>query len=135
MIQRERQYTLGIETDLPPDKLEERALRTLNVAPVSGVSVAPRGGTVLEGHYGGGTLGRQIVVDALPHQSGGRLLVVAVNTRMADGSLQSAVEGLAQYTPKMAGGWTLDAIARPAPVSWAAEVPEAISDSLYGWVL
>ena len=137
VIQRERQYTLGIE-DRSAARQNWRSGRcALSMwRPSPGCRWPPGAEPFWRGHYGGGTLGRQIVVDSLPHQSGGRLLVVAVNTRMADGSLQSAVEGLAQYTPQDGGG--MDAgcdRAAPRRSSWAAEVPEAISDSLYGWVL
>jgi hypothetical protein len=133
MSNRDRATTLGLNTDLPPDLLEERALRLMDVVPASPVSVRPRFGSQLIEHYSSVTLGRQLVVDALPLRSDDRLLLVAINNRDdGEGGTNTTMEGLEQFKPKVIAGSTLESIAFPGGPSWTGA---GTAENVYGWVV
>ena len=100
----DRSIFLGLNTDAPPDRLENQAFRVKNVVPTSPTTIAPRGGTELVKHYQPMALGRPIVVDGLPGDLGGGVLVVCMNVVDAgagDGRLTQRVDGVYVFRPEL----------------------------------
>ncbi len=134
-MDKDRQTALSLNTDRPPDQLGDNAFDCRNVVASSDVSMAPRWGTKLEGHFNSATLGRQIVVVQLPHRTDTRLLVVMINTTEVNGSPISVVEGLAEFAPKTVGGTTeLAIVTYPGPIPWDEFGDQEIGNFIYGWV-
>ncbi|MBU2685633.1 MAG: hypothetical protein KKF27_20520 [Gammaproteobacteria bacterium] len=96
-MEQDKQIALGLNTDLPPNRIGDQALRAVNVVPASAISMKPRPGTSKTASYHTVTLGRKLVLDDLPQRTDGKYLVVAVNTTASD---TSATEGLAVYVAK-----------------------------------
>lgn len=91
-----RTQTLGLNTDLPPDRLEERAFQNCNVVPKSNQTVAPRWGESKIASYTLAGAGRALYVDDCPERSDTSVIIVAVNTTN-DGGLAHAIEGVTRH--------------------------------------
>ena len=128
-----RDNTLALATDLPPDRIGDRAFRIKNLLPRSKMTAAPRAGTSLVGHYTAGSTGRQIIVDTLPGRSDDEVLIVCVNTRSGPASTAEGLfryrailstHGAVQFDPDDVGG-----------TDWGAGGDESVAAHVYGWVL
>jgi hypothetical protein len=73
----------ALDTDTPPDRLGDRALRLLNVMPGSPSSVRPRHGVTEAARYTPGALGRLLIVDGLPDNTAGVLITCVQTTESA----------------------------------------------------
>ena len=128
-----KEQTLGLNTDLPPDRLGQSAFSNTNLVPASVVSASPRHGTTLVGHYTLGSEGRALYVDTAPDRSDSAIIIVAVNR---DSGGTSTIEGVYLHTQNVNefGIVELD----PADIGgtdWANGGDEARSAFIYGWVV
>lgn len=136
MATRERATTLGLNTDLPPDRLEERAFDLRNMVPASPISARPRAGCPALGTYSSATLGRQLVIDNLPARAD-RTLILAINNRDdGEGGVATTIEGLAEFEPKTMGGSTAAALGSdPGQYGWGDVGLTTAADYLWGWIV
>jgi hypothetical protein len=87
--------------DGAPDQLDDRALETLNILPQSEAHVRAREGSSVVDHWQSGSIGRPIMVDALPGDLGnGLLVVVGRNTDAGGGLLTARTTGLGKWRPR-----------------------------------
>ena len=97
----DRRISMGLNTDLPPDRLGDQAFRLQNVLPTSAQHVAPRPGVSHETYYEPQSLGRAIFADALPHDLGNGILITVINTTDdGDGTVTNTVDGIFQFRPR-----------------------------------
>ncbi|MEN6536709.1 MAG: hypothetical protein ABFD89_23840 [Bryobacteraceae bacterium] len=122
---RERSTTLGLNTDAPPDRLEDQALRMRNVTPTSASSVGVRGGSEDKGHYRPLSLGRCLMVDKLPGAAEGEYMVVIVNVSKTGTAVRRQIDGLFRFHAELT--------TQPADFGLGGDAPPV--RSLYGVVV
>jgi hypothetical protein len=131
-----KQTFLGLNTDLPPDRLGRSAFQVLNMVPASEESVRPRFGETLVGHYTTETAGRHIYVDDLPFRSDGRLLLVVGRSYEEDEEWVHVAEGLVEYgeRPNHFGFVETDPDDLPG-TDWSGGGDTGLMAQVFGWSL
>jgi hypothetical protein len=138
MSERERETTLALATDPPPDRLGERAMDLRNLMPASERSLRPRDGGQILSHHTQGATGRAIVVDAATGRTDGRLIVLAVRTTDPGGGapLVTSIDGLGEWSPLSGVGQTAPLLpAEPDPFEWGDFGSATLDDLLILWVI
>ena len=94
---------MGLNTDLPPDRIGDASFRIQNLRPQSDQTVRPREGVSKVANYKTGQVGRQVIVDGLPGDASGGLMVVALNCKAtgtgATYALSHTVQGVFRFGP------------------------------------
>lgn len=125
--------SLALNTDLPPDRIGQAAFRNQNLLPNSPITVVPRGGESLVGHYSLDAEGRAIWTDDAPGRSDNAILIIA--TRRDSGGVQT-VEGVHLHLqhPSEFGVVEID----PTDIGgtdWSSGGDESRESFIYGWIV
>lgn len=126
-----KEQTLGLNTDLPPDRLGQAAFSNTNLVPASAVSLVPRGGETMVGHYTLGSQGRALYIDTAPGRTDGSLIIVAVNR---DGSSVNTIDGIYRHGQNVSpfGMVELDPDAIGG-IDWSSGGNTGRMAFIYGW--
>ena len=138
MSERVHENGLSLQTDPPPDRLGDRAFDLRNFLPASPISLRPRDGTTVIGHYAQGQTGRALVVENAPGRTDGRLVLLTTRTTDPGGALPlvTSLDGVAEWMPVgtlAAGAPALGT--EPPPFEWGDFGSAMLADLLIGFVI